>query len=66
MNSSHLGNFQERTLWKTYPLNMVLAERWKRISVDVRPRHRPLTVRVEGSEVEEIGLSDGIWNGGWG
>jgi hypothetical protein len=45
---------------------MVLAERWKRISVDVKPRHRPLTVRVEGSEVRKIMLSDGMWNGGWG
>ena len=34
-----------------YPRNMVLADRWKRISVDVTPIQSPFTESVEGSEV---------------
>ena len=32
-----------------YPLNMVRADRWKRISVEVAPKHTPLIDRVQGS-----------------
>ena len=35
-----------------YPLNMALAERWKRTSVDVIPTHTPFIARVAGSETQ--------------
>ena len=33
-----------------HPLNMVRAERWKRVSVEVIPTQSPLMARVEGSD----------------
>ena len=35
-----------------YPLNMALAERWKRTSVEVIPTHTPFIARVAGSDTQ--------------
>ena len=35
-----------------YPLNIALAERWKRISVEVIPTHTPFIASVAGSDTQ--------------
>ena len=43
-----------------YPLNIALAERWKRISVEVIPTHTPFIASVAGSDTQcTCGLSWG-------
>ena len=56
----------------TYPLDMLLADRWNSTSVEVIPTHSPLTLKVAGSGARnnQSGPAPfpvgGSWNGGWG